>query len=220
MTLLLWVLAAAVQSEPADDESAKAALRKLSDRFRDARTLSARVAQSRKTALLDKPVTSSGALYYRREPARLVFRLTEPRPAEIHLDRSSYQVHRPDEKRLERIDLQGEDLASKLLTVFEPKAEEMGRTFRIGRETSSAGEVLIVLEPRDENVRRRLKRLALAVGEEDGTLRSISTTDAEGDELLFTLTDVKVNPDLAPGLFDLKVPEGTRVLRHAVKRDR
>jgi outer membrane lipoprotein-sorting protein len=219
MEALFWVLLAA-QAEPADDPAAQAALRRLAERFRDARTLSARVSQSRKTSLLDRPVTSSGTLYYRREPARLVFHMTEPRPAEIHLDRAAYQVHRPDEKRLERLDFEGEDLAPRLLMVFEPKAEEMGRTFRVGREDAPAGEVRVVLEPRDDKVRRHLRRLSLALAEGDGALRRIAYTDAEGDEVVFTLTELKVNPELAPGLFELKVPEGTRILRHAVKLDK
>src|SRR5690349_10016741 len=90
--------------DSAADAAAKAAFKKIAEKFKDMRTLSAKVVQQRRTELLDKTLLSSGTMYYRREPARLVFLLNEPRKAEIHMDRTSYQVYRPDEKRLERTD--------------------------------------------------------------------------------------------------------------------
>ncbi len=209
------LLLAAGQEGP--DEAAQAALRKLSERFRDAKTLSARVVQTRKTALLDKPLTSAGTLSYRRDPSRLVFRMAEPRATEIHLDRASYQVYRPDEKRLERIDFEGDEIAPKLFMVFQPRADEIGKAFTVRRAEGAAGEIELRLEPSDEKVKRHFARLVLCLNAEDAALKRIAYTDAEGDEVGFELSDVRVNPELPDGTFDLKVPEGTRVFRHALR---
>jgi len=206
--------------EPAADAAAKAALQKLAARLKEARTLSAKVVQSRRTELLDKPIVSSGTMSYRRDPAQLVFHLTEPRKAEIHLDKSSYQVFRPDEKRLERIDFDGEDVTSKILMVFEPKTEEIGKAFLIRGGESKDGAIEVGLESSDERFRKRLKKIALTIVEADGALRRIAYTDAEGDEVQFELSDVAINPDLAPDEFTLKIPEGTRVLRRRVTQDK
>lgn len=215
----ILVLASVGAQDGSGDEAAKAALRKLSATMKDARTLSARVVQSRRTELTEKPITSSGRMYYRRDPARLVFHLAEPRKAEIHMDRSSYQVYRPDEKRLERTDFGREDVSAKILMVFEPKPDELGKAFAIRGGASKDGRLEVTLEASDERVRKRLRKIVLTVGEADGALRSISYTDGEGDEVRFDLTDVVVNPDLAADLFVLKVPEGTRVLRQALPKD-
>jgi len=129
--LLLVLLAAPPQDPSGADERANAAFRKLAEKFKDVRTLSAKVVQERRTELFDKPITSSGTLYYRRDPARLVFILTEPRKAEIHMDRTSYQVYRPDEKRLERTDFGSEDLSAKIFMAFEPKPNELGKAFTL-----------------------------------------------------------------------------------------
>ena len=216
--LLVSALADGTQDAPSD-AAAKAALQKLADRFKEARTLSARVSQSRKTELLDKPLVSSGMMYYRRDPARLVFRLTEPRKAEIHMDRTSYQVYRPDEKRVERTDFENDDVTGKILMVFEPKPDDLGKTFAIRGGGSKDGRVEVRLEPSDEKVRKRLKRVSLTIAEADGTLQRLSYFDGEGDEVTLDLSDVVINPDLAQELFALQVPGGIRVFRRTVKKE-
>ena len=217
--LALVVLLPAPQDRPAD-AAAEAALKKLAARMRDARTLTANVVQSRKTELLDKPIVSSGSMAYRRDPAQLMFRLTEPRRAEILLDRSSYQVYRPDERRLERIDFEGEDVTSRILLVFEPKSEELGKAFRVTGREPRDGRIDVVLEASDERVRKRMKQIVLTVAEADGALSRIAYVDAEGDEVQFELSQVVVNPDLPPEAFALRVPEGTRILRRTVKPEK
>lgn len=203
-----------------DEDAAKAALRKLSATLKDARTLSARVVQQRRTELTEKPITSSGMMYYRRDPARLVFHLTEPRKAEIHMDRSTYQVYRPDEKRLERTDFADEEVTGKILMVFEPKPDDLGKTFTIRGGASKDGRLEVTLESSDPKVRKRLRKIVLTVAEADGGLQSLSYTDGEGDEVKFEMSDVALNPDLAGDLFTLKVPEGTRVIRRTFAQDK
>src|SRR5439155_4169217 len=121
----------------------------------DVRTISAKVVQNRRTELLDKPNTSSGTMSYRRDPAQLVFHLTEPRKAEIHMDRESYQVYRPDEKRVERTDFGGEDVSAKILMVFEPRTEQIGKAFSVRGGESRDGQIEVRLAPADEKVRKR-----------------------------------------------------------------
>lgn len=210
-----WTLLAAIAVPAQDDDGARAALQKLSERLKDAKTLSAKVVQSRKTALLDQPIVSSGTLFYRREPARLVFRLTSPKTSEIHLDAAAYQIYRPEEKRLERIEFEDRSITGKLLMVFQPKSDEIGKAFSVRKGASKPGEIEILLEPGDEKIRKRLTRIALGLDEKSGLIKRISTADADGDEVTFELSDLTLDPALDPSIFELKVPEGTRVLKHS-----
>jgi outer membrane lipoprotein-sorting protein len=219
LAFVLIAPALCAQDSPAD-RSAQAALKKLAERLKEAKTLSARVVQHRRTELLDQPIDSSGMMYYRREPARLVFLLTEPRKAEIHMDRTSYQVYRPDEKRLERTDFGGEDVSGKILMVFEPKTEELGKAFAVRGGESVDGQIEVRLEPSDEKVRKRLRRVALRIVEADGALRRLTYVDADGDEVTFDLSDVAINPELPADRFILQTPEGTRVIRRTVAADK
>lgn len=216
---MIALLMGAVLGAPQDDPAAREALARLGARLKEARTLSARVVQERKTALLEEPLRSSGTLYYRREPARLVLQLSDPRPVTVHLDRSSYQVYRPDEKRLERFDFEDPEMGPRLLAAFEPRSEDVGKAFTVRRGEAGPGEVEIVLEPRDPKLARRVRRLVLRTDPE-GLLRRIVFTDPDGDEVTFLLSDVKLNPEIPADTFELGVPEGTRILRHSVPAEK
>lgn len=218
MTIALaGVLALCAQ---ADDEAAREALKKLAGRFQDLRTLSCRVTQSRTTVLLEEPITSAGKLYYRREPGKLVFRMTEPRRTELHFDRKTYQVYRPEEKRLERLEFPDDEVSTYLLMVFQPKPEEIEKRFAVKAGKVVDGKVEVRLDPTDEKVRRRLRRLTLVLEKSNATLRSISYTDPDGDEVRFDLSEITLNPALPPETFKLTVPAGTRILNHQVKPGR
>jgi outer membrane lipoprotein-sorting protein len=218
--LALFVALASPQEPAPADESAKEALRKLSVRMKDARTLTAKIVQKRTSALLADPITSKGTLFYRRDPGKLVFRMSDPRETWIHLDKDAYQVYRPGEKRLERIEFQSDELAPRLFMVFEPKEAEIGKAFAIRRGESPPGEILVRLEPLDPKTRRAFSRLSLVLGQEDGALRRIAYTDPEGDDVQFDLSEVAINSELPPGTFELVVPEGTRILTYSLKSEK
>lgn len=215
--LLAATLLLATQGE---DAPARAALERLSARFSDVRTISCKVVQNRKTALLDKPIVSSGTMIYRRDPARLVFRMEQPRRSEIHIDRTSYQVLRPDEKRLERLEFEKDEAAARLLMIFQPRPAEIGKTFAIRRGESAPGEIGVTFEPSDEKVRRHMTRLSLTLSEADSALKRITYVDADGDETRFDLSDLALNPELPADAFQLKLPEGTRVLTMPGRTDK
>jgi outer membrane lipoprotein-sorting protein len=219
LTLALFAVPAGAQEAPAD-VAAKAAFKKLAEKFKDLRTLSAKVVQIRRSELLDKPLTSSGTMYYRRDPAAMVFLLTEPGKAEIHMDRKSYRVYRPDEKRLEWTEFTGEDVTGKILMAFEPKTDEVGKAFVIRGGESRDGKIEVTLESSDEKVRKHLRRVSLTIAEADGALQRIVYVDGGGDEVQFDLSDVALNPDLPPERFTLKTPEGTKVLRRTLPADK
>jgi outer membrane lipoprotein-sorting protein len=219
LALLLFGVPAGAQDSPAD-AAAKAAFKKLSEKFKDLRTLSAKVVQTRRTELMEKPLLSSGTMYYRREPAQMVILLAEPSKAEIHMDRKSYQVYRPAEKRLEVTEFTGEGVSGKILMAFEPKADDVGKTFSIHGGESRDGKIEVRLESSDEKVQKRLRRISLTIAEADGALHRIVYVDAQGDETQFDLSDVALNPELAPSVFRLNIPEGTRVLRSSLPADK
>lgn len=183
-------------------------LRALGERMKEARTLTAKIAQKRTTALLGDPLVSSGTMYYRRDPGRLVFHLESPRRTVIHMDREAYQVWRPEEKRLERIDFENDELAARLLMVFDPQPDRLQSAFDATRE---GGEIR--LAPRDEAARKRLSLLALTLSSDGRSLSRIRYVEADGDEVVFDLSDVRLNPEIPPSVWTLEVPPDAKVFR-------
>jgi outer membrane lipoprotein-sorting protein len=189
-------------------------LRALAEKMKGATSLRAQVVQRRKTALLEEPIVSKGVLHWRREPGRLLILISEPKETRVRIDRGAYEVYRPDEKRLERIEFAGDESAGKLLEIFDPKPAEIGKAF----ELRPAGEGEVLLVPKDEKVRRRVKSIGISVSAADGSLKRIRTEDADGDETVFELSGTELNPELPSGFWDPAVPEGTRVLVHRARQ--
>lgn len=185
-----------------------ATLRALGERMKDARTMKTSFDQKRTTALVQGPVLSAGVMYYRREPARLVFHLIEPYAAEIHMDREAYQVWRPKEKRLERIDFGDDSVASRLFMVFDPKPDRLKDAFEITRVGDE-----IRLVPKDPEARKRMSLLALLVAPDPPTLRRIRYIDADGDEVRMDFHVVTLNPDVPADVWTLEVPPDAKVFR-------
>ena len=196
-----------------------AALRKMADRFRKAESLTGSFTQRRRTALLDEPMTSSGMLYYRRAPETLVFALEKPRRTEVHIDITSYQVWRPDERQLERFVFEDRDVLRGIFTAFNPELERIGALFKVELAEQKQGCSRVSITPLEVKVQRFFSRLWLTLQDSDGALRGLSLREAEGDDVEFELGELALNASVPPALFDLKIPEGTRVLEHRVKKD-
>lgn len=211
--------AAATLALAAQDSPAREALQKCSDRMREVKTLSAQFIQERRSALMNEPLRSSGELLYRRDPARLVFRVKEPRNTIIHYTPAAYTVFRPDDKQAEEFTFDRPEVLAGLFMAFQPNLDEIGKSFRIKGEEAGEGKIRVALEPKDEKITRILTRLTLTISRE-GELGGIAYLDAQGDEIRFDLVGVLVNPDVPADRLELRLPEGTRLLRHKIETPR
>jgi outer membrane lipoprotein-sorting protein len=203
------------------DESARSALGRFSDRFRDLTGLSASFTQSRRSALLNEPIKSSGKLHYRRDPAHLVFEVEKPHRASVHFDGKSYQVYRPDEKQLEQFEIEDSEISRWLFMAFNPKIEEIEKSFIVKSGTAKEETLEVVLVPSESKLLKVIAKLTLLLSRGDAPgdplLRQIGYVDPDQDELSFEISNATLNPSFAPETFELKLPEGARVLKHKKK---
>ncbi len=202
---------------PPQDDPAAAALKKLAAKLGTCKTLLGSFAQVRKTELMEEPLKSSGRFAYRRDPERLVFEVAEPRKAEIHFDGTCYQVHRPEEKQLERFEFEDPKVAKGLFLAFHPDEKSLKDSTTVKLVESKDGVAVVSVEPKDPAVAKFFSGLKLSIVEADGALKGISYSDGQGDEVTFTFTDVVVDGEVPAGRFELKVPEGTTIRVQKVK---
>src|SRR5262245_28072306 len=119
--LIELVFAAAIVQQ----DDAKAVLGRLADRMREAKTFTARFTQTRRSALMEKPLVSSGRLAWRRDPEALAFLLQEPARSEVRFERGLYSVYRPADRQLERFELEDEAATRGLFAAFSPDPEKV-----------------------------------------------------------------------------------------------
>ncbi len=215
--LLLTVLLAAPQdSRPDSRAEARTLLTAVAAQQKDLRRARARYVQERTTTLRRQPMVTEGTLWFRKDPACIVFLAATPRPARIRLDAGSYEVYREQERQLERFLLGSSDLPNALFQAFSPDLRQLDARFTI--ESCTPGpETSIRLLPKLEGMRRFLTELTLTISRERLEVTRIAYRDGQGDLVAIRLEDLVRDPESDGDPFDPAVPEGTRVLVHPAR---
>jgi len=217
-SLLSLALGAQQPSEQPDTARAERLLRAHGKNSRDVKVLVADYVQRRTTALSKKPLVSSGAFLFVREPGCVLFRAAKPRPSVVQLTTRHYQVYRPRRKRIERFVLDGPELAKGLFAAIGGDVDGLLRGFAIVGcvDVEGAPAVRVRLQPREPEVRRRVAELQVTLHAESGALRSVAYRDQGGDLVEIELRKLRPNPKHPPSK-ELDAPKGTKVVVHQPK---
>jgi hypothetical protein len=208
-----------VAADAAQSERAAALLRAHGERSRTVKVLLAEFVQRRTTALAKEPLTSRGEFQFVREPAVVVFRTREPRVTIARLTATTYEVHRPQKKQLERFVLDGPELAQGLFAAVGGDAERLLRDFVVTACTDVAGGnglVAVRLAPKEAAMRERLRELVVTLRGKGAELAAVAYRDAGGDLVEIELAALRIDPKDAPGAA-LDVPRDTTIVEHAAK---
>lgn len=206
---------------PAVDEvAALADLTALGNRHRAVNVLTASYVQRRTSAILQEPLVTRGQLAFRRRPGCVVFRTEQPRPTVVRLDEQTYQVFRPERKRLERFLLESPELPRSLFLAFTADVEVLRRDYQVtGFERHGEGQVLhtITLEPKLAAIKQRLHQLRITLDGKTLRLHAVAYRDAAKDLVEIELDELTLDPKVAPA-FDLVIPPDTEIMEHAAKK--
>jgi len=205
-----------VAAEPAQVARAEALLRAHAARCRTAKVVVADYVQRRTTALLKEPLVSKGEFLFVREPAAVLFFAKEPRPSVVRLTETTYEVHRPQKKQLERFHLDGPELSQGLFAAVGGDAERLLKDFVVVACTDgppAAGTAVVRLAAQRAAVRERLQELVITLATKDAALTSVAYRDHAGDLVEIELGNVRLDPANAPRA-ELRVDKDTTIVEH------
>jgi len=195
----------------------------LMDKFgQSLRTLSARIAQKKYVAVLREfDPEERGLFYYDRRaggPARLRKEIAEPAPNIITIDKGIVIAYEPRIKQARRIDLgKNKDKAEFLAIGIGQDPKKLEETFHmkvLGMETLEGQKTyLLELRPKSTKVGAFFSAIVLWLDAARGIPVQQKFIEPNGDYILVRFTEVKINPKLAPGLFELKLPKDVQMLQ-------
>lgn len=213
---------AKTQIQTADE---KAALEKFEKRLAevDAKMaaitdLSADFEQKKKTALLKKPMLSSGSVLCKAE--KVLWHTTQPRKNTMLVADGKVTVYYPDDKLAEIYSMgtQFRDAAggplprlSKLRETFD-FVEVEAAEFATGEDAKTlASKIAIKLTPRSDELKKHIASVRVLINESVPCADRIVLVDPEGDETELRFTKVEINKGVKDEEVDLKLPEGTKI---------
>lgn len=187
----------------AEESALATVLARIEARSAEIHDFRARFRQEKSIYLLDRPIVSSGTVRFRR-PGALRWETDAPERSVLVIDEKGMKVWLPGRKELEVYDLPGKDALGAILPLFGQSARDLARMYEVALGQGGTGEVVLVLVPRSERVRRAVARIEVALDAETLLPRRLVYADPNGDEARTTFEDVEINVGL--GDADLALP--------------
>jgi outer membrane lipoprotein-sorting protein len=206
-------------AQPAADADFEASLKAADAKAATITDLSARFEQTKKTAMLRRPLVSSGTVRTKGTATR--WDTEKPHVSAMRIDESQIRVYYPDQKTLETFDV---DVSMRRITATPlPRLDLVREQFSVSRANVGdlgvgVGQAVeryigILLTPKEESLRKHVERVRVVIERSTGCATTVEIVDADGDTTVIAFTDVKTNTGIADADLNLTVPEGTKLVK-------
>lgn len=213
LALLLLVTCGTSPASAPSDAALWEKLTKIDARAGKIKTLAARFEQQKFTALLRKPLVSSGRV--RVSGSVMRWDTEKPEPLVMRIDPREAQIYYPSQKSLEvyPLDARLGDLAAsplpRLQVLRSRFAFEQVPTSDLDKSVDPARFVALKLTPTDVSLRQYVQQVRVLLDAEHAYIVAAEVTDGDGDRTVLSFRDVHVDTDV--GDLALKVPPDTKV---------
>jgi outer membrane lipoprotein-sorting protein len=177
--------------------------------------LKADFTQEKFTALLKKPLISSGVIAI-KGPA-VLWKTTQPAPTIMRIDEKEARLFFPEQKVLEvyAVDQQMGALAASPF----PRLGIIKRYFNFERiaakdlspDADESKFLALRMRPTDAELAKHLDQVCVILEISTGLVLKAQTIDADGDRMVMSFSNIKVNSGLKDRDVELEVPPGVKV---------
>jgi len=198
---------------PPSGESLSQVLARFDQIQGQVRTLSAEFTQTTRSPLLKEPTVAKGE-FYLTKPDSVLWEYATPEPMRFVVSGGTYTGYFPERKRAEKRDIKR--WSEELFRFFGvgQGSKELGKFYEIALGQTGPGEkdsYLIVLSPKKHRVRKRFDEVRLWVDASTMLPLRIDYVGKDGNDREIRLVNMKLNPDLAAGLYNVAIPAGIPV---------
>ena len=177
------------------------------------RTLSAEFVQTTRSPLLKSPVVAKGQ-FFLTKPDSVLWEYTDPEPMRFVVANGSYTGYFPERARAEKRDIKR--WSERLFRFFGvgQGSSELGKFYEIALGASGhdeQGTYLLVLSPKKRRVRKNVDEVKLWVDESTLLPVRIDYVGKDGNSREIRFLNTRLNPDLAAGLYNVKIPPGVPI---------
>jgi outer membrane lipoprotein-sorting protein len=182
------------------------------------RTVSANLAYTTVTVLVNDRTTQNGMLYYRKgHKPEVLIRFSGAQAKDILFKKGRAEIYYPNINQIQEYDLERHQnlLQQFLLLGFGTESAQLETSYslrylgkkKLGTQTT----YLLELTPLNKDVAAQLKKVDLWVSSEDWLPVQQQFFEAGGDYLIARYSNMKVNHAMSPSMFRIKAPRAERV---------
>lgn len=174
------------------------------------RTLSAEFVQTTRSPLLHDPIVAKGQ-FYLTKPDSVLWEYTSPEPMRFVVADGEYTGYFPERKKAERRDIKR--WSEQLFRFFGlgQGSRELGKFYEITLGESEKASYLLVLSPKKRRVKKNVDEVKLWVDVTSLLPLRIDYAGKDGNLREIRFVNTRLNPDLAAGLYNVKIPAGVAI---------
>lgn len=186
-------------------------------------SLRANFRQEKRTAMLNKPLVSSGKLAIKGDHTR--WDTLEPHRSTMTIDPQSLRIHYPEQSVVEIYDL-GDDYRQFSGSPI-PRLDKLRQAFEIahlpvalnsppangGKTEPDYTYIRLGLTPKTDQLKQHLTRLSVVIDTRLPCAVQMTVEDIDGDITDIKFSEIKINAEVADKDVALNVPSGTREVR-------
>ncbi len=177
-------------------------------------SVSADFEQRKFTAMMKKPLVSSGNVTASENVA--LWKTSKPQPTAMLVSPKEIRIYYPSQSVVEIYPVQGQlgALAASPL----PRLETLKKFFSFERTkaalldptTNDEKYLAVKLTPNDEQLKQHVKQVRVLLDRGTGAMRSAETTDVDGERTLMIFSSMKFSSKPTPDALQLSVEPGTK----------
>jgi outer membrane lipoprotein-sorting protein len=175
---------------------------------KDVRAIHASVVQEKQAVALKKKIVVRGAVTLAK-PNMLKWDVVKPERSVTVIDGETMTVYHPAVKEAQVYILSENIIAHNAMGFFSAvmsgDMEEMESKFSVS-VFRNGNEVVIRMVPKSKMAGRYLAAVVIHIDEKSALPKGFEITTPRGDKTITRLSNIKVNPELTPGAFQLKIP--------------
>jgi outer membrane lipoprotein-sorting protein len=206
---------ALAQAAPARDATLESQLHQVDAAAQRVKDLTAHFEQDKFTALLTRPLVSTGMV--RGAGSVIRWDTEQPEPCSLIADQKTVRLYYPKQK-LEEIYPIDQQIAN-LLSSPVPRLASIERYFTIERAGANdlpknmpiKENLALRLTPGDEGLARHVRQVLVLLDIKTGLTLMVQTIDSDGDRTQITFSDARVNSGIEAGSLELNVPADTTI---------
>ncbi len=212
--LLLSILIAACAVEPQADNETASILKELDGKVAEVKDVSATFTERKYTALLKKPLLSTGTV--RAKGTRALWETRRPHRSVVSLGQERIQIYYPKRNALETYELSKDGGDRAWLNCLPiPRLDRLEAGFAIEHVSVEAiaptgyeqeQHLGLRLVPKDESLSGYIERVSVVVDRETGCVVLAEMVNPDGDRTVIEFTKIKINGGLKDADLDLAVP--------------
>lgn len=193
-----------------DTVERKRIVENLNRQHENINSMAAKIYQRKHLSLLKKDIHMKGTIFLQK-PDMLKWEIVSPERSLIVIKGKTMTVFHPDVNEAEVYKLSEHFIARNTMHFFSSvmwgSIEGMGKRFNLDIFRRKS-EIVLKLKPLSKMAARYLSSILIFYNEKTGLPTGFEVITPKGDRTVTELTDLKVNPELRPDMFKIKLPPG------------